>query len=337
MIQNENSAFIEFKGRNVLFITTKNTDYIRNTQEIEALTDSANSVFVLGYDYKSYLKRLICIFARLMFMPLGSYDAVFVGFAPQLILPFFYRRFKGKTVAQDFFISLYDTMVSDRKKFRQGSFAGRLMHSIDEKTLKKSDIIIADTRAHVDFFVNEFGADKNKLRVAYLKADSSVYFPHKAAKPDEFEGKFTVLYFGSILPLQGTAVILECIRLMKDCGKVVFVFIGPVDETEIENCRDCHVRFTHWLAQNELSDRIAASDLCLAGHFNASIGKASRTIPGKAYIYEAMGKPMILGENSANHELFEQDDASHFFVTMGDAQKLKEKILFAARSLGADL
>lgn len=36
-----------------------------------------------------------------------------------------------------------------------------------------------------------------------------------------------------------------------------------------------------WLSQQELADEIAGADLCLAGHFNADIDKAKRTIPGR--------------------------------------------------------
>lgn len=329
-------AFNEFKGKNVLFITTKNTDYIRNTQEIEAIKSVASTVFVLGYASKGYVSRLIRIYLRLLFMSLTSFDAVFVGFAPQLILPIFRFRFKGKLVAEDFFISVYDTMVSDRKKVKAGSLAAQLMHRIDKKTLDSASIIVADTHAHADFFVNEFGADANKMRVIYLKADKSVYFPRKKVHPTlppNSGGKLTVLYFGSILPLQGTEVILECIRLMKDSSEIMFDIIGPVSDEEILKCSGCNVNFTEWLTQSDLAERIAAADLCLAGHFNAEIGKASRTIPGKAYIYESMGKPMILGDNPANRELFKEDNVSHYFVGMGDARKLKDKILIAAKSM----
>lgn len=335
MNQNEFSAFSDFKGKNVLFITTKNIDYIRNTQEIEALKATADSVCIIGSNNKSYAKRLLYIYLRLMFMSMRPFDAVFVGFAPQLILPIFRWRFKGKLLAEDFFISVYDTMVCDRKKVKDGSFPARIMHWIDQKTISCADKIITDTKAHANYFADEFGADKDKLCVVYLNADRSIYYPHKVAKSPSFEGKFTVLYFGSILPLQGTDVILECIRLMKDCDDIIFDFIGPVSEEEIEKCKGCNVMFTHWLAQPNLSDHIAAADLCLAGHFNAEIKKASRTIPGKAYIYDAMRRPMILGENPANHELFTEDD-SHYFVKMGSAQKLKEKILYAAKKIKAD-
>lgn len=268
MKQNENSAFKEFKSKNVLFITTKNTDYIRNTQEIEALKAAANSVFVLGFYYKSYIVRLLLIYVRLLFMPMRSFDAVFVGFAPQLILPFFHWRFKGKLVAEDFFISVYDTMANDRKKVKPTSILARIMHRIDRKTLEYASIIVADTHAHADFFVNEFGADPKKMRIVYLKADKSVYYPRtnlKPSMPPAYAGKFTVLYFGSILPLQGTEVILECVRLMKDCSEIVFDIIGPVSEDETIKCKDCNVRFTPWLKQNDLADRIAAAIFALPG------------------------------------------------------------------------
>ena len=51
-----------------------------------------------------------------------------------------------------------------------------------------------------------------------------------------------------------------------------------------------------WLMQEDLASHIAFCDLCIAGHFDARIKKAARTIPGKAYIYRAMNKPMILGD-----------------------------------------
>ena len=64
--------------------------------------------------------------------------------------------------------------------------------------------------------------------------------------------------------------------------------------------------------------------------FNKEINKAKRTIPGKAYIYQAMGKPMILGENPANHELYSEKDPGITFVEMGSGRKLAEKILESA-------
>lgn len=81
-----------------------------------------------------------------------------------------------------------------------------------------------------------------------------------------------------------------------------------------------------WLPQEKLAEYIYMADLCLAGHFNAAVEKASRTIPGKAYIYQAMGKRMILGENPANRELYD-NDKNVIFVEMGDDRALVEAIV----------
>ena len=82
------------KDKRVLFVTTKNLDYIRNAQEISIVERCAAK------------SRII-------------------GFAPQLVLPFWRGKFRRYLVVIDFFIFLYDT------------FAGvKLMHRIDEKRIK---------------------------------------------------------------------------------------------------------------------------------------------------------------------------------------------------------
>ena len=84
--------------------------------------------------------------------------------------------------------------------------------------------------------------------------------------------------------------------------------------------------YADWVSQERLAELIAMADLCLAGHFNGQIMKAKRTIPGKAYIYEAMEKPMILGDSPANHERYKEGQPGIYFVPMGDAEILAKKI-----------
>ena len=113
--------------------------------------------------------------------------------------------------------------------------------------------------------------------------------------------------------------------LLKDRQDLHFYFVGPL-KNKATVVQSENIEYFEWLSQPELAKYIGYADLCLAGHFHPTIAKAKRTIPGKAYIYEAMEKPMILGENPATHELYSEDDR-HFFVEMGDAQKLADKIL----------
>lgn len=316
---------MDFKDKNVLFVTTKNLDYLRNTQEIELIKKTADNVQIIGSDSKSYPKRLIKVFASLLKVSRRSFDTVWIGFAPQLVLPFFAWKFKKKEIWIDFFISMYDTMVCDRKKFKEKGLIAGILHWFDSVTLKKADHVIVDTKAHGKYFVEEFKALPDKINVLYLEADLSIYYPRPQRKPERLAGRYVVLYFGSVLPLQGLDVILEAVNLLKNHKKIYFILVGPIHEG-YNKPKGENIEYHDWLSQQDLAEYISYSDLCLAGHFNKNINKAKRTIPGKAYIYHAMEKPMILGDNTATHELFTDSMQGIHFVEMGNPKKLAEKI-----------
>lgn len=322
----EGKKLIEIvKNKKVLFITTKNIDYIRNTQEINILKKNAREVELIFSTKKKYLCRVLEVWNKIKKLNVERNDLVFVGFAPQLVIPFIGYKFKNIPIIIDFFISVYDTFVCDRKKIKKHGILARLCHLIDEKTLKRADYVITDTKAHANYFISEFNANANNFEVIYLEADSNIYYPRKQNKLDELKNKYVVCYFGSILPLQGVDVVLDAIRNLRNEDEIFFEIIGPIPEKYNKPIQK-NVKYINWLSQEELAEHIANADLCLAGHFSGSIEKAKRTIPGKAYIYEKMERPMILGDGEANHELFQCDDMHHF-VEMGSKEALKEKIL----------
>ncbi len=321
------------KDKHILFITTKNQDYIRIVQEIRLIKEQAKSCRIIASSSKYYLFRLTKVFAALLATSAAKYDTVLIGFAPQLILPLFSWKFRSKYIIIDFFISLYDTLCLDRQKFRPNGPAGRFLHYIDAFTIAHADSILCDTYTHGQYFIDEFQACPAKLHPLYLQADLSLYHPAVTQKPPALQSKCVVLYFGSILPLQGADIVLQAISYLKDEKDLFFFFIGPVKNKKIHALcpHSSNIEYIDWISQKELAAYIGQSDLCLAGHFSGTIAKATRTIPGKAYIYQAMQKPMILGDNPANRELFSEDDHT-IFVKMGDARGLAEAILtFAVR------
>lgn len=310
----------------VLFITTKNLDYLRNVQEIDLLKEKHSNLTVIGSYSKSYPIRLISVYIRLLTSSMKEYDMVFVGFAPQLIVPFFKWKFKGKILVIDFFISMYDTLVFDRKKFKENSLTAKLLKKWDILTLSAANRVISDTKAHGKYFIEELGLDEDKLQVLYLKADTNIYIPRKVEKPKEVKDKFIVLYFGSVLPLQGVDIVLESAEILMNEKDIYFYIIGPIRNSYNKPESQC-ISYIDWLSQEDLANYIGFSDLCLAGHFNKEIKKAKRTIPGKAYIYDAMEKPMILGDNPATRELYSENQEGVYFVEMGNSRALADKIL----------
>ena len=341
-------GFDELNNRSVMFVTTKNLDYIRNSQEIRLLQSVTKDLHVIGSGSMSYPIRLIKVWCTLLFISFKQYDAVFVGFVPQLIMPLFGKRMKhlGCEIYEDFFVSLYDTMCCDRRKFRPDSVIGKWMHRIDARTLSLADKVICDTKAHTEYFAREFGTIEESLKesgmscngqndmyeVLYLEADREIYKVRRLDRAqtikdlglDSISKSKIVIYFGSILPLQGADVVYEAMTKLTAVGGYICVFVGSIKNLNSSLfCKDIY--HIDWLKQLDLAALIEVADICLAGHFNADIDKAKRTIPGKAYIYEAMGKKMILGDNSANREFF-IEDSRHIFVPMSDADAIVDAV-----------
>lgn len=307
------------KGKRVLFVATTYVEYLRIQQELSLIKESAASVEIIIGENKYYFLRLLFVYWKLLISSMRHFDVVFIGFAPQLVLPLWKWKFKNKIIIIDFFISLYDTLVCDRKKFKESSFAANSLLKIDKITLRHSDWIIADTKKHADFFKDELNADGEKLMVLYLEADKKIYYPLKIKKNKDYQDKFVVFYFASILPLQGVDFVIKAFTEIRS-EDFHFIFVGPIDEKQKKVLfGQKNLSYFSWLSQDKLAGLIAQSDLCLAGHFCDSIEKAKRTIPGKAYIFEAMNKKIILGDNEANRERYPFEYNKVIFVKMGSA------------------
>jgi len=331
---NEVNILENFAGKRVLFITTHGIDYIRNVQHVAFLRENGADVKCVYSNTGNHMLSALKIFFVLLFSPMKDVDVVFVSYMCQLVvpvLPVFGRKLKKKVLVVDFFISLYDSLVFDRQKIGEGNPLARVLHWLDAASLRKADRVIVDTKAHGGYFCREFGVPKEKLEVVYLKADTSVYYPRKMEKKPEFRGKYLVVYFATVIPLQGMDIVLEAVRLLRKHGEIHFCIIGPVEKRCRKVVSDT-VTYIGWLQQSELAEYIAMADLCLAGHFHGTIMKAKRTIPGKAYIYEAMGKPMVLGDSPANHERYSENQPGIYFVPMGDGKALAKKILEVCRN-----
>lgn len=356
------------KGKRVAYITVKNKDYIRTTQ-IKRLLEKEAAYFALFSSEKGNpLSRALDLRRRMKRMDLSGYDVVILGFLPQLLWGALPKKMteglggdavgegikqgaKGRPViVSEFFLSVYDTVVLDRRLVEDGHYASMKCRELDRRAILGADLVLTDTRADADFFASLYGADRSKFDTLYLEADSEIYNgtgQDLQTVIDEIENAettyassdklrdagsvSTVLYFGTGLPLQGTDVVMEAFNQVAGDtnSRIRCVFIGKtrgIPKVELIKARkNPNIEIIHWLPQSALAEKIRHADLCIAGHFNLYIDKASRTIPGKAFIYEAMNKPMILGDTEANHELF-SEDARHLFVPRGNAKALADAI-----------
>ena len=76
----------KMKNKKVLYVTTKNIDYIRNVQIIKKLQNEYDDLKIIYSKRKNYYLRIIEVNIKMMFEKRNKYDMIFAGFLPQLLL-----------------------------------------------------------------------------------------------------------------------------------------------------------------------------------------------------------------------------------------------------------
>ena len=302
----------------ILYLSTYNSDYTR-TETLLSLFKKNN------IDYKAILTEKL----RFKYFKIISeliknqkdYDVIFVAFRGQETLPFI-KIFSKKPIIFDAFISVYDTLCFDRRKFNPNSATGKFFKWYDSYLCKISNTVLVDTKTHKDYFKREFNA-KN-IDYLYLGCNEKLFKPLKIKKRSS---KFVVFWYGQANPLQGVDIILNAAKILED-KNIQFRIVGPVRKKYsklINNLNLKNVEFIDYIPYNQLPLEINKSNVCLGGHFG-NRNKSRRVIAGKTFQFLSCGKPTIIGDNPANREIF-KESSNLRFVKMNESEDLARKIL----------
>ncbi|XRP97068.1 glycosyltransferase family 4 protein [Methanocaldococcus sp. 16A] len=311
----------------ILYICGREPTYTRNSVILNGLILQNIDVIKCTSVANTYPKRYLEVLTKYISKINENYDVIFIGFLGQPLVPII-KRLTNKPIIFDAFISIYDTLCYDRKKFNPNSFTGKLFYYIDKKSCEFSDITLLDTNAHIDYFVETFRLDKNKFKRIFVGADTDLFYPRNIRK--ENKDTFNVFYYGTYLPLHGIEYIIHSAKILEKYKEIKFKIIGNGLEYQkimkLAKSLDVkNIEFIDWIPYTELPIEIAKADICLGGHFS-NIDKAKRVISGKTFQFLAMKKPVIVGDNPANRELLE-DRKSALFVEHSNPEDLAEKIL----------
>src|SRR5205823_5841988 len=94
--------------------------------------------------------RLAAAEARLA-RPLPPCDTVLVGYPGHADLPLARLLARGRPVVFNPLVSLSDTLVGDRGRFRASSLAARALVALDRVALRAADVVVADTEENAAF------------------------------------------------------------------------------------------------------------------------------------------------------------------------------------------
>ena len=102
----------------------------------------------------------------------GRYDVMLVGYIGHFDMPlaWLFTRFPRRPLVFSPLISLYDTLVDDRRSIADGTFMSRFLRWLDRQACAKADLVLLDTEAHIDYFVEEFKLPRKRFARVFVGA-----------------------------------------------------------------------------------------------------------------------------------------------------------------------
>lgn len=285
-----------------------------NVQEIVAPSKDDKTIFwKLTTSYRLFVKSLK-----------ADYDILWVGFGGSkfILLAKLISILKNKPLVYDIFISSYDTYVHDRKIVRDKSLKSFYYFYKDKFTCYLSDLVLLDTEEHIKYFVNTFSIPKTKFKRILIGSFNNDH------KPKIDNNRFTVLFFGTFIPLQGIEYIIKAAKLLDK--KVEFIIIGdgqtsPEIMKLYKKIKPKNIQFLGLQSHDFVMEKLSMCNLGLGIFGNTN--KAKRVIPHKVFEIIASQKPFLTGKSMAIDELFSHGKDC-FTCDLANERSLAESISF---------
>lgn len=316
----------------VLYFGTYERGYPRNAQVISCLRRAGVDVlehhepvweggtqhWIAG---GSAALRLARAQTRLLRRKVPAADVVVVGYPGHFDLPAARRAARGRPVVFNPLVSLSDTLVEDRARFRRGSVPARFLGAIDRRSMRAADLVVADTEANAAFLAGLAGLPKERFAVAFVGAEERIF--EEGWAPVE---PWSALFIGKLIPLHGLETILGAARLVPELR---FRIVGNGQLDGLLAGRPTNVEWEPWVEYDRLPAELHRAS-CALGVFGTTL-KARRVIPNKAFQALACGTPLVTGDTPGARELLVHGESA-LLVEPGDP----EALALALRRLAGD-
>ncbi len=238
-------------------------------------------------------------------------DVVLVGYPGHFDMPAAKRVARGRPIVFNPLVSLHDTLVGDRARFRRCSPAAAVLRTVDTAAFRAADLVVADTEAHAAFFREAFRLAPGRVEVVLVGADEPLFRP--GWHPPE---PFRAVFVGKLLPLHGLETILAAARLVPE---VPFTVVGEGQLGKLLAGRPTNVEHLGWLPYEELPETYRTAG-CALGIFGTG-SKAARVIPNKVFQALACACPVVTADTPGAQELLTHE-ADALLVPPGDPEAL---------------
>ncbi|UCG17327.1 MAG: glycosyltransferase [Phycisphaerales bacterium] len=263
------------------------------------------------------------------------HDAVLVGYMGHLdvILLWPFAKLRGAPVAWDAFLSLYNTVVEDRRILGRGNPVAWFLFAWEWLACRAARLVVLDTGAHAAWFSHRYGMRPGRTASVMVGAEQEAFPPCRAEGGDR---PLTVLFYGQFTPLHGIGTIVRAAQAAH--GEAIrWVLIGTGQEAAGMRAllaqAPANVEWIEWVPYDCLREHIARADVCL-GVFGDT-GKAARVIPNKVFQILSAGAPLITRDSPAIRELLSPDMPGVWLVPPADPDALLDAVRRSGAQRGA--
>jgi len=286
-------------------------------------------VKLLAEHLRAYLSMSI------KYLSLPNHDFVLVPYMGQFDLLFLkpLALIRKKTIVWDFYTSLHETLVNDRKLINKNSIYSILLFLLEWIGTRFASILFIDTRSHAELIRNKFHLRKEVYWVPVGSEKNFAATNKKRAKKDFLE----VLFYGRLSPLHGVEIIVKAAKILeKNKNKFNFILIGEgqdskkIDEKIISYNLKSIKRYS-FVPYEHLPYWISRADICL-GIFSSN-DKAQRVVPNKLYQCLAMDKIIVTASSEALRDLISNmPNNKIFLIDPGNEVQLAQTLNFIKKN-----
>jgi glycosyltransferase involved in cell wall biosynthesis len=254
-------------------------------------------------------------------------DVIYIPYPSLLVLlcySFFGRRKDRPFMVVDCFISIYDTVVMDRKVIAEGGLLAKILLWLEKRSIRDANLVLTDTLVNATYLFDLFAGEKGKYQALNLCINESLFKPMSMPGHDSK----SVLFVGSFVPLQGVDVVVDAAIRLADRTDIKIQLVGDGQtaaaiESQLASSEANIEWFRAWHSIDKISEMYSNADICL-GVFGVS-SKTYRVLPYKAYMAMACGKALI--SSQVEDGVIRESNMPFLALSKNSGQELASKII----------
>lgn len=296
--------------------------------QLKFLLESKDVEILECYEGVNLFAQLFLAYPKLLFKHIKmDYDIMIIPWRGIMTLPLAKLIKKGPIVYFPY-VSIYDTLINDRKRFRKNSIPAKILWFIDKFACKISDLVILENYETIKYFCKEYKLDPNKFGKFIWGADENKFPPIPFKETSSI---FNVFFLGTFIPFHGVEIIVEAARILSEHDDIFFTFCGDGQtrkENEILSKKHGlkNIRFLGFVDLTVLRENLENADVCL-GVFG-SYEKRTNSMTNKIFQMLASQKPLITRDTPVMKEMFLENMKNCILVPPADAKGLANAILY---------